>query len=108
METFKDFFISLSAIDRGAFASRCRTSKAHLTNIAYGLKTCGERLAIDIERESGGAVRCETLRPDVDWAYLRGTEKNAVSTAPVSCECGSGDPRQGERRHLDDRREKAA
>ena len=26
-----------------------------------------------IERATKGAVRCEDLRPDVDWAYLRGT-----------------------------------
>lgn len=25
----------------------------------------------DIERATHGAVRCEDLRPDVDWAYLR-------------------------------------
>jgi DNA-binding transcriptional regulator YdaS (Cro superfamily) len=29
-----------------------------------------------IERVTAGAVRCEDLRPDVDWAYLR----NATST----------------------------
>ena len=27
-----------------------------------------------IERATGGAVRCEDLRPDVDWAVLRGRE----------------------------------
>ena len=27
-----------------------------------------------IERATHGAVRCEDLRPDVDWAYLRGTD----------------------------------
>lgn len=27
---------------------------------------------LEIERETGGAVRCEDLRPDVDWAVLRG------------------------------------
>ena len=27
-----------------------------------------------IERITGGAVRCEQLRPDVDWAYLRATD----------------------------------
>lgn len=27
-----------------------------------------------IERATGGAVRCEDLRPDVDWAYLRATD----------------------------------
>lgn len=26
-----------------------------------------------IERATEGAVRCEDLRPDVDWAYLRAT-----------------------------------
>lgn len=26
---------------------------------------------IDIEKATNGAVRCEELRPDVDWAYLR-------------------------------------
>lgn len=27
-----------------------------------------------IERATAGAVRCEDLRPDVDWAYLRATD----------------------------------
>lgn len=27
-----------------------------------------------IERVTLGAVRCEDLRPDVDWEYLRGTK----------------------------------
>lgn len=31
-----------------------------------------------IERATGGAVRCEDLRPDVDWAVLR---SSAVETA---------------------------
>ena len=26
---------------------------------------------VDIERATGGVVRCEELRPDVDWNYLR-------------------------------------
>jgi DNA-binding transcriptional regulator YdaS (Cro superfamily) len=29
-----------------------------------------------IERLTGGVVRCEELRPDVEWGYLRGTEKD--------------------------------
>lgn len=29
---------------------------------------------IEIERATGGAVRCEELRPDIDWAYLRATD----------------------------------
>jgi len=73
MEQFKTYFMGLSPVERDQFAGRCETSRRHLTNIAYG-KTCGESLAICIERESKGAVRCEELRPDVDWAYLRGTD----------------------------------
>ena len=41
---------------------------------------------IPIERMTAGAVRCEDLRPDVDWAYLRATDCDlkvgADTTAP--------------------------
>ena len=30
-----------------------------------------------VERHLVGAVTCEELRPDVDWQYLRGTQKAA-------------------------------
>lgn len=78
MKKFKEFFMRLDVLERSDFASRCKTSKGHLTNIAYGNKPCGEGLAIAIERESRGAVLCEDMRPDVDWEYLRGTAKKAA------------------------------
>jgi DNA-binding transcriptional regulator YdaS (Cro superfamily) len=31
-----------------------------------------------IERATGGKVRCEDLRPDVDWSVLRGNCKEAA------------------------------
>lgn len=31
-----------------------------------------------IEKATNGAVRCEELRDDVDWAYLRGTKRKAA------------------------------
>ena len=34
--------------------------------------------AIAIEKSTGGKVRCEDLRPEIDWAYLRGTQKEAA------------------------------
>jgi DNA-binding transcriptional regulator YdaS (Cro superfamily) len=41
-------------------------------------KTGARRVPADrcpaIERATNGAVRCEDLRPDVDWAYLRATD----------------------------------
>lgn len=58
---------------RTDFASRCGTTLGQLYQVAYSARRAGESLAINIERESGGAVRCEDLRPDVDWSYLRGT-----------------------------------
>lgn len=43
-----------------------------------------------IERATGGLVRCEDLRPDVDWAYLRATDcgvkVGAGDTAAFSAE----------------------
>ena len=75
---FKTFWLSLSDIERSALAESCKTSVGHLRNIAYG-KKCGEKLAIDIERESRGKVRVESLRDDVDWMYLRGTDPNFKS-----------------------------
>jgi len=53
------------------FAKRCDTTFKHLSNIAYGYKTAGESLCINIERESNRSVKCEDLRTDVDWSFLR-------------------------------------
>jgi DNA-binding transcriptional regulator YdaS (Cro superfamily) len=69
----KTFYLSMTIEQRENFAKRCDTSLGQIRNVAYG-RHCGERLAVNIERESFGAVRCEDLRPDVDWAYLRGTD----------------------------------
>jgi DNA-binding transcriptional regulator YdaS (Cro superfamily) len=33
----------------------------------------------DIERATDGVVRCEMLRPDVDWGYIRNSAKSAGS-----------------------------
>lgn len=62
---------------REDFASRCGTNLTYLRFIAYKAKVPSADLSINIERESGGLVRCESLRPAVDWAYIRGTEKAA-------------------------------
>ena len=76
----KDFLKSLKKEQREDFALRCRTSHGQLQQVALGNRRAGESLAIDIERESHGIVRCEDLRPDVDWAYIR-SSGNAVDAA---------------------------
>lgn len=81
METLRTYLNSLSSQDQSVFCDRCKTSVGYLRKaISVGQKI-GESLAIVIERESGGAVRCEDLRPDVDWAYLRGTNKQESARA---------------------------
>ncbi len=56
------------------FAAKCGTTAGQLKQVAYGYRRPGAALAISIERESSRAVACEDMRPDIDWAYLRGTE----------------------------------
>lgn len=81
MSTLKEYLSSLSVAERGAFAVRCETTYGHLRNVAYGQKPAGEKLCILVERESGGVVRCETLRSDVPWSVLR---KSEVTTQGIS------------------------
>ena len=39
----------------------------------YGVRQVPAERCPGVERATGGRVRCETLRPDVDWAVLRAT-----------------------------------
>ncbi|MCB1889076.1 MAG: helix-turn-helix domain-containing protein [Rhodocyclaceae bacterium] len=73
MEVLIAFLNSLSRPDQVAFAAACGTSIGYLRKAAYRAQRIGADLCIRIERESKMRVRCEDLRPDVDWAYLRGT-----------------------------------
>ncbi|QWA09822.1 helix-turn-helix domain-containing protein [Sodalis ligni] len=46
---------------------------------ANGIRAIPAERCPEIEKATSGAVTCEELRPDVDWAYLRGTERNQVN-----------------------------
>lgn len=73
MKSLHAYLNKLPKEERQGFIQRCGTSEGYLRKaISLGTRI-GENLCINIDRESGGAVRCEDLRPDVDWAYLRGT-----------------------------------
>lgn len=69
-----DYIKSLDKDALDNFASKCGTSSGQLKQVAYGYRRPGAALAICIERESGRAVSCEELRPDIDWAYLRSSD----------------------------------
>lgn len=73
MKPVLDYLSQIPAAEREAFARRCGTTLNYLRKAASVGQRLGESLCIAIERESARAVRCEQIRPDVDWAYLRGT-----------------------------------
>jgi DNA-binding transcriptional regulator YdaS (Cro superfamily) len=62
----KSYLRPMSLEARQAFAKRCGTSRGHLQNICYG-KKCAAELAVAIERESGGDVTRQELRPKDYW-----------------------------------------
>jgi len=62
----KTFTSPMSPEKRDEFARKCFTTRGHLQNVMYGLKSCGTDLAVHIERESGKKVTRQELRKD--WA----------------------------------------
>ncbi|MCL2872394.1 MAG: helix-turn-helix domain-containing protein [Betaproteobacteria bacterium] len=73
MDKLQKYINSLSVPDQHDFCRRIGTTIGYLRKAFSACGRLGESLCIDIERETGGAVRCEDMRPDVDWGYLRGT-----------------------------------
>jgi DNA-binding transcriptional regulator YdaS (Cro superfamily) len=69
----KTYLSTLTLDERATFAAACGSTAGHLRNIGYGDRLCRESLAIEIEKATNGLVTCEELRPDVDWAYVRGS-----------------------------------
>lgn len=64
----------LSNLQRGGIsklANALGISSSYLSQLSSGLAPISLERCIEIEKATGGAVRCEELRPDVDWAYLR-------------------------------------
>lgn len=69
--TLHEYLKDLDKASIEALAARCKTSVGQLKQVAYGFRRASPVLAIDLDRETQGTVPCETLRPDIDWAYLR-------------------------------------
>jgi DNA-binding transcriptional regulator YdaS (Cro superfamily) len=71
MLALRKYLKTLSTEEQGSFANRCDTSIGYLRKAISIGQTLNAELVIAIERESDGAVRCEQLRPDIDWRTLR-------------------------------------
>jgi DNA-binding transcriptional regulator YdaS (Cro superfamily) len=81
MEELRAYLKTLSPVEQEAFAARCKTTIGYLRKALSKGQAIGESIVIAMERESARAVTCESIRPDVDWAYLRGTRKHPARTA---------------------------
>ncbi|MHC8321229.1 YdaS family helix-turn-helix protein [Pseudomonas sp. GB2N2] len=79
--TLLDLIRSLEPSQLDSLAERSGTSVGNLKQIAYGYRMAGPGLAINLDRESGRAVTCEELRPDIDWAYLRNSSTSSEQSA---------------------------
>lgn len=71
MSDLREYLNDLPADEQRRFCERCGTSLGYLRKAISKGQLIGEKLCINIERESGGEVLVESLRPDVDWAYIR-------------------------------------
>lgn len=71
-----EIFVTQSAIADAADVSQPFVSLVHKGRRKFGIASC-----LRLEAKSSGAVTCEDLRPDVDWAYLRGTAKPTKKAA---------------------------
>jgi len=65
MDTLRTYLNTLTTEQQAAFAERCRTSIGYLRKAISTGQRLGEQLALDIERESGGAVPLLSLRADL-------------------------------------------
>ena len=57
------------------FAGLVGIHEVLLSQLRNNQRKTPAEICIEIERASNGKVRCEDLRPDVDWSYLRKTAK---------------------------------
>lgn len=81
MEALRLYLKTMPTDEQIAFAKRCKTTLNYLRKAISAHQALSEKLAIQIERESDGKVRCEQIRSDVDWAYIRGTRKTKQTAA---------------------------
>lgn len=79
MDILLAYLNSLDTAARDAFAIKCGTSVGYIRKAISIGQRLGEGLCIAIDRESAGVVTCEALRPDIDWAYLRGSKDSAAA-----------------------------
>ena len=79
MQSLKEYLKNMPFPERVKFAERCGTTHNYLKKAISKKHDLGINICILIDKNSCGLVRCEDLRPDVDWKYLRGTSVKSDS-----------------------------
>lgn len=68
----KDYFQHPGAHGKREFAALTGINYTSMAQYLLGVRpTPPIEWCIPIEKVTGGLVRCEELRPDIDWSYLR-------------------------------------
>lgn len=80
MEKLRTYLNSLDRAAQDAYAERCGTTVGYLRKAISRKEKIAESTTIALDRESGGEVSVEDIRPDVDWAYLRGSKASEDSS----------------------------
>jgi DNA-binding transcriptional regulator YdaS (Cro superfamily) len=90
MNTLRTYLNSLATQEQEAYCVRCGTSIGYLRKAISIGQRLGADLCIALERESNSQVRCEDLRPDVDWAYLRASDVATIKDSLTAQKLGAG------------------
>jgi DNA-binding transcriptional regulator YdaS (Cro superfamily) len=78
MKKLLSYINGLDKPQRATFCSAAGVSERYLRKAISKGQRMGVELCIGIEKASGADVRCEDLRPDVDWGYLRTASSTAA------------------------------
>ncbi len=76
--SLRSFFLGLDKDEREKFAKKCNTTTGFITQIYLGNSPCRETLAIEIDKNSNGLVRCDDLCPQTDFNYLRNQKQTCA------------------------------
>lgn len=71
IKKLRDYFLALTLDERQEFAKKCGTSTHYINQIYGGSRKCNPALAIEMDKHSGGAVKCDELCPKADFEYIR-------------------------------------
>ena len=79
MEKLRKYINALTPPEQEAFAGRCGTTVGYLRKAISTDQRVSEGLCMRIGIESGGVVRVQDLRPDLDWVYLLSTPRPVIT-----------------------------